>query len=116
MSPDLHDELIQRERMIRSLLERLQTDKQPESCRSPVMSCHSPRESAGWRGGQEAATMRSKDRDTTPRMRGGTFIYEWVLADRPHRRHRRLHPLHVSPAPGLGGLRIIWLTATRRRR
>jgi hypothetical protein len=30
-APDLHDELIKRERMIRDLLERLQTDKQPES-------------------------------------------------------------------------------------
>ena len=30
-APDLHDELIQRERMIRNLLERLQADKQPES-------------------------------------------------------------------------------------
>ena len=30
-APDLHDELIQRERMIRNLLERLQAAKQPES-------------------------------------------------------------------------------------
>jgi hypothetical protein len=52
-TPCLHDELIKRERMIRSLLVRLQTDQQPESVGPPVMSVSFPRGVGGmaWRPG-----------------------------------------------------------------